>query len=299
MTPRFFATALAACLGLAATPLAFADDCTATTPATGELIGKGLLDPGTSDAERDRLGKLLLCSALAGNGNSQDVAGSLYRWGPRHPAHVFPQDLTRARDLLTAAAGQGRMSAMLKLAELELADGHAHEAMVWTQVESVFYRRTRPGDKAPGESPIGASYFTMLLKRVIDALGTYDEASLVREVDARVAALDKQIAALPPREHAGPELGKATIPPQQHVRNASPTERDQGAYAEYFVEIGPDGHATRSWLVDAYPDPGSGVRIGRIVPTMHWAALAAGNRQMRYALVPISLGSLRNTVHLQ
>src|SRR6201991_2882425 len=130
-----------ACLAFA-TSSALAGECTDTRPATGELVGKGLLSPDTSDAERENLGKELICSALAGNGKSQEVAGSLYRWGPRHPAHVFPEDHDRARDLLNAAAGQGYRGAMLKLAELELADGHAHEALLWAQVEAVFFRRT-------------------------------------------------------------------------------------------------------------------------------------------------------------
>ena len=286
------------CLLFASSSGVFAADCPTTLPPTGELIGRGLLDAATPDAERESLGKLLLCSALTGNANSQEVAGSLYRWGPRHPAHVFAEDHDRARDLLTAAAGHGRTSAMLKLAELELADGHPHEALVWTQVEGVFYRRLKSDDEG-GDSLSGAGYYTMLLKRTIDAVGAYDPNALQAEVDARVAALDVQIAS----QHASPKhastLGTPSLPPQQRVRNASPTELNQGAYAQYFVEIGPDGRARRSWLVDAYPDPGSGVRLGRMVPQIRWSEAPASDQHMRYALVPVSMGSLRKTVHLQ
>jgi len=286
------------CLLLAAPIGVLAADCPTTLPRTGELIGRGLLDAATPDAERERLGKLLLCSAVAGNAVSQEIAGSLYRWGPRHPAHVFAEDHDRARDLLTAAAGHGRTSAMLKLAELELADGHAHEALVWTQVEGVFYRRltNREDD---GDSLVGAGYYTMLLKRAMDAVSSYDVNALQTEVDARVAALDRQIAAQPASTKNASRLGTPKIPPQQHVRNASPTELNQGAYAQYFVEIGPDGRARRSWMIDAYPDPGSGLRIGRVVPQIRWSEAPAGDQDMRYALVPVSMGSLRKTVHLQ
>lgn len=295
MTPR---SLFLAGLLLGATPTAFAVDCDANQPPTGELIGCGLLDPGTSDTERKRLADLLLCSALAGNANSQDVAGSLYRWGPRHPGHVFPEDHQRARDLLTAAAGQGRVSAMLKLVELELADGNAHEAMVWAQVEGVFYRRLAPDGKT-GDRPSGAGYYTMLLKRVSDALGPVDEGKLQNEVDARVTALDRQIVAQPRREHRGPPLGPATLPAQARVLTHSPQDAAQGAYAQYFVEVGPDGRVTRSWMIDAYPEPGSGLRIGRLMQQVHWAALPAGDAEMRYVLFPMSMGSLTRGVHLQ
>lgn len=279
-------------------PAAFAADCDATTPPTGELIGRGLLDPATPDAERERLGKLLLCSALAGNANSQDVAGSLYRWGPRHPGHVFPEDHQRARDLLTAAAGQGRTSAMVKLVELELADGNAHEAMVWAQVEGAFFRRRAPDAKS-GDSSGGAGYYTMLLKRVDDALGPVDQGKLAIEVDARIAALDRQIAAQPKREARGPAPGPAKLPAQPKVRTQSPEDLTQGAYAQYFIEVGPDGRARRSWLIDAYPEPASGLRMGRLIPQIRWTALETGTDEMRYVLFPLSMGSLTHNVHLQ
>lgn len=280
-----------ACLAIAASS-AIAGECTDTRPATGELVGKGLLSADTSDAERESLGKQLICSALAGNGKSQEIAGSLYRWGPRHPAHVFPEDHDRARDLLTAAAGQGYRGAMLKLAELELTDGHAHEALLWAQVEAVFYRRTTEGKDSGNESIPSiryASYFAILIKRVNEANGPYDEATLSREIDARVASIDQQMAAHP-KPH-GAMLADGKLPTQQHVQHASAADRDQGAYAQFFVEVGPDGRATRDWLVDAYPDPGTGLRLGRLVPQVRWDKQPAGDATMRYGLLPVSMST--------
>lgn len=280
-----------ACLAFA-TSAAFAGECTDTRPTTGELVGKGLLSPDTPAAEREYLGEQLMCSALAGNGKSQEIAGSLYRWGPRHPAHVFPENHDRARDLLTAAAGQGYRSAMLKLAELELADGHAHEALLWAQVEGVFYRRSIEHKKPSAESIPSiryATYFAMLIKRVNAANGPYDEATLSREIDARVAGIDQQMAAHP--KASGAALADGTLPSQQHVHHASPADRDQGAYAQYFVEVGPDGRVTRDWLVDAYPDPGSGLRLGRLVPQVRWDKQPAGDATLRYGLLPVSMST--------
>jgi hypothetical protein len=282
-----------ACLAFTFTiSTAFAGDCTDTRPATGELVGKGLLSPDISDAERYALGTQLICSALAGNGKSQEIAGSLYRWGPRHPAHVFPEDHDRARDLLTAAASQGYRGAMLKLAELELADGHAHEALLWAQIEGVFYRRTTERSDSDGElvpSLRYATYFAMLIKRVSAANGPYDETVLSREIDVRVDGIDQQMAAHP-RPH-GPAFGKGKLPSQQHIHDTSPTDRDQGAYAQFFVEVSPDGRVTRDWLVDAYPDPGAGLRLGRMVPQIRWDSLPAGDATMRYGLLPVSMSS--------
>lgn len=286
-----------ACLAFGAS-WAHASDCTATHPPAGALVGQGLLDPDTSDAERRRLGAALLCSALAGNGISQEIAGSLYRWGPRHPAHVFPEDHDKARDLLTAAAGQGRLSAMLKLAELELDDGHAREAMIWVQVEGQFFRRQQGKADVVGDTPV-ASYYVMLLKRATDALGPSDAAELEKQIDARIAMLDGQIAALPKRTPNSPPLSGGKLPSQQHVQGASPEDFQEGAYSQFFAEIGPDGRVARSWLIDAYPNPGSGLRLSRILRQVRWNALPAGGNTMRYALVPLTMTSLHRDIRLK
>ncbi|KJV36697.1 hypothetical protein [Luteibacter yeojuensis] len=288
-----------ACLAFATHAItAAAADCTATAPPTGELIGTGLLDPNTPEPERQRLAQLLTCTALAGNANSMDVAGSLYRWGPRHPAHLFPEDHDKARDLFTAAASQGRRGAMIKLAELELADGHAREAMVWYQIENAYYIRSN-GTPGAGDAQKGSGYYTMLLKRITDALGPFDEQALIRDVNGRMAALDKQMAANPPRPSSGPGLGKARMPARARLGVTTKAEKDDGAFAQYFVEVGPDGSITRRWLIDAYPDPASGMRLARALDQTHFDPLPAGGKDMRYALLPVSLRSIHNGVQMQ
>ncbi|QWT18745.1 hypothetical protein KPL74_13450 [Bacillus sp. NP157] len=297
MTRRLLA--LASLVSLAfASHAATAPGCTATTPPTGQLIGTGLLTPSTPGPERERLAALLMCSALAGNANSMEVAGSLYRWGPRHPAHVFPEDHARARDLLTGAAYQGRLAAMFKLAELELAEGNAHEAMVWVQVENAYFRQ-RFGQTPGGDSPAGAGYYTMLLKRVGDALGPFDEQLMLREVNARFAAIDQRVKAQPPRQGNSPPLGQVHRPANARTGRLTKEEYASGLYAQYFVEVAPDGHIARRWLIDAYPEPTSGERLARAVDQMSWDALPAGNTEMRYVLLPVSMGSVQQGVKLQ
>ncbi|KAF1007972.1 MAG: hypothetical protein GAK28_01449 [Luteibacter sp.] len=290
MTRRLAALA---CVALA-TQVAFGADCPADLPPTGALIGQGLLDTNTPDAKRQELAHLLLCSAVAGNDNSMEVAGSLYRWGPRHPAHVFEEDHDKARDLLNGAAAQGRLSAMLKLAELELADGHAREAMIWVQVERAYYLQRANATKDGGDTVAGAGYFTMLLKRVNDALGPVDDQKLIVDVNARLAGLEKLAAAHPRTRREGPGLGQLHRPARFQLAAITNTERDEGSYAQYFVEVAPNGDIARRWLIDAYPEPSSGVRLARAVEQMHWDPLKPGETGMRYVIFPISMSSIRH-----
>jgi TPR repeat protein len=129
---------LAACLLWFAPPVAAAD-CTATRPSTVDIMDEGLLTPSVPIERRKRLSDRLLCSALAGNAASQELAGTLYYQGQSRKGNVLTRDMSRARHMLTAAANRGRRHAMHRLAELELSDGHLYEAALWTRVEYVMH----------------------------------------------------------------------------------------------------------------------------------------------------------------
>jgi hypothetical protein len=161
----------------------------------------------------------------------------------------------------------------------------------------VFYRRALEREPSAESNPSirYATYFAMLIKRVNAANGPYDEATLSREIDARVAGIDRQMAAHPISKDS--TLADGKLPSQQHVQHASPADRDQGAYAQFFVEIGPDGRATRDWLVDAYPDPGTGLRLGRLVSQIRWDRLPAGDATMRYGLLPVSMSTTAHRIN--
>lgn len=123
---------------------ALAANCTATRPATADLVSHGLLTPSITVERRQRLADRLLCSALAGNASSQELAGTLYYQGRSRTGNVLPRDISRARRMLTAAANRGRRHAMHRLAELELSDGHTYEAALWTRVEQVIHGAPLP-----------------------------------------------------------------------------------------------------------------------------------------------------------
>ncbi|WP_448096545.1 hypothetical protein [Luteibacter yeojuensis] len=134
---------LAGCLFWLPLP-AVATHCTATRPSTSDIVAHGLLTPSVTVERRHRLADRLLCSALAGNAASQELAGTLYYQGKSRQGNVLPRDVSRARRMLTAAANKGRRHAMHRLAELELSDGHPYEAALWNRVEYVMHGAPLP-----------------------------------------------------------------------------------------------------------------------------------------------------------
>ena len=160
--------------------------CTVAIPTTDEIVGYGLLDPSLSVERRRQLADKLLCSALAGNTASQELAGVLYLLGRAQRGNILPRDISRARHLLTAAANRGRRQAMHRLAELELGDGHAYEAAMWSRVEYQIH--------GPGRA------FLEPLHRRAEA-GVSSDAQLDTEVTLKVLAVReamRQDASPPP-----------------------------------------------------------------------------------------------------
>ena len=137
--------------------IAAAAHCTTSGVTQGDLVRQGLLNPSIPVERRQRLADALLCTALAGHAASQELAGTLYSQGRSRQGNVLPRDIPRARRLLTAAADSGRRQAMRALAELELADGHAREAALWSRVEQDLFggARVASSDPHPGTGMTG------------------------------------------------------------------------------------------------------------------------------------------------
>lgn len=173
---------LAGCLMWFTLPIAAAD-CTATRPSTADIVDGGLLHPSVPVERRRNLADRLLCSALAGNAASQELAGTLYYQGPSRKGNVLTRDTSRARHMLTAAANRGRRHAMHRLAELELSDGHLYEAALWTRVEYVMHGLPLP--------PLAQ------LNRTIEARVSRD-SRLEADVLLKVAAIHEAMEASTP-----------------------------------------------------------------------------------------------------
>ena len=172
-----------ACASLSAAFTAAAH-CTASSTAPGDVVHEGLLDPSVSVERRQRLADRLLCSAVAGHAASQELAGTLYLQGRSRRGNILPRDIPRARRLLTAAADRGRRHAMRALAELELADGHAHEAALWSRVEQELYGGSRVASSEGHAGPVGK------------AAGR--DARLDAEVNLKVQAIREALAPASP-----------------------------------------------------------------------------------------------------
>jgi hypothetical protein len=66
-----------------------------------------------------------------------------------------------------------------------------------------------------------------------------------------------------------------------------------GGWAQYQLEITPDGRINHAWLVDALPDAGAGLRLSRPLEQMRFAPLPAGDTHLRYDVFNLAFGNRR------
>lgn len=94
----------------------------------------------TTLSQAQRIGALAEVKKAAqdGNGWAQFVVGSLYMWGPEHPANLLPRDLGKAQTYLSNAAVHGWLEAMAAMAEINLMTGDAKAALVWALTDYYF-----------------------------------------------------------------------------------------------------------------------------------------------------------------
>ncbi|MDE1898780.1 MAG: hypothetical protein KGH73_06995, partial [Xanthomonadaceae bacterium] len=136
----FAATSAPAARGPAAAKTLAVVDATETA-AGRHLQGRELrmvLDPEQPLAARQTALTAVRQAAQDGNGMAQFVIGSLYMWGPLHPAALLPKDLARTQIYLSNAAVQGWLPAMAAMAEVALQTGHPEHASVWALVDYYF-----------------------------------------------------------------------------------------------------------------------------------------------------------------
>jgi TPR repeat protein len=114
----------------------------ATETAAGRhLLGQELrmvLDPAQPMVARQTALTAVRQAAQDGRGPAQFVIGSLYMWGPLHPAALLPKDLAKAQTYLSNAAVHGWLPAMAAMAEIELQTGHPEHASIWALVDYYF-----------------------------------------------------------------------------------------------------------------------------------------------------------------
>jgi hypothetical protein len=131
---------------------------------------------------------------LAGDPDAQYVVGSIYRRGDDAQPPVA-RDADQAQRYLSTAAAHGRVFAMAKMAELELAEDRPLDAMIWTQIYG-YYRgwagTANPGDYGEHNERQPTLYYEDLLRRVSERakkkLGDQQTPLVVQQVNAFIAA---------------------------------------------------------------------------------------------------------------
>ena len=151
------------------------------------------LDTGQPQPARLAALASLRQAARAGDGEAQFVVGSLYMWGPRHPAALLPKDLAKAQIYLSHAATHGWLQAMAAMAELNLQLGHPKIATVWALADYSFSgarHYTREG------------YLADLLHRCLRALPVAEQKHALADANGFIAHYRNDVLA--GRAMAGP-----------------------------------------------------------------------------------------------
>lgn len=109
--------------------------------AGDRLLGQQIrlaLNPSQPRAARQTALIAVKQAAQGGNGEAQFAIGSLYMWGPLHPAALLPRDLDKAQTYLSNAAVHGWFEAMAAMAEISLINKQPESALVWALADYYF-----------------------------------------------------------------------------------------------------------------------------------------------------------------
>lgn len=193
------------------------------------------------------------------------VLGSLYSQDPNHSSTPLPQNLDKARVLLSRAALQGQVKAMAKLSTIELKLGNRFEANVWAQLYYHYSQLSLDpnSDPRPGLG-FAASIVRSAQEGFPDSQFAAMEAavgSMLEKHDGQIkAGVAKQLGLAEARRKRGlnPRLGLGSV---KNFRAPSGRMIESGV-VEFVLEFTAAGKVKRHWCLDAWPNPGL-VRIMR------------------------------------
>jgi len=241
-----------------------------------------LLDASAPQSARMQAFSRVIALANQGQVRAQDLAGTLYWWGPKVSGSAVPVNLGQARKLLANAAIHGDVLAMAKMAELELVAGRSMPAMVWAQM----YARYLNPARGPRSAKFNG-YAAQLINRIVKAGGKADQAVRVG-VASLVTRYDKDIRqGIDILQHQE-DHGRTFM-----VQRPQPTQRDSseltklGGVAEYMVAFDASGKARQIWPLDAFPHPELQSDLRNYLDNIV-ANAATGDSGMRYLRVSIT-----------
>ncbi len=226
----------------------------AQTPPPASYTENGftpqLLDTALPRAERMKLFANMVALANSGQVRAQDLAGTLLWLGPKVAGSPVPVNLDLARKLLANAAINGDVTAMAKLAELELAAGRPPQAMVWAQLYARYLDPLALQRQPRGRK---AAYASNLIGRIQKAGGHIDDTTRTR-VAAMVSRFDQRIRRGFDAMAAQRRSGKVYL--TTGPMGVDPLDMlNRNGIAEYMMAFDSSGAPQRIWNLDAFPDP--------------------------------------------
>jgi hypothetical protein len=275
--------------------LAAATPACAARPAGHLAELAQFLDRSTPAPRRQEIFAAWREAALAGDTDAQYVVGTIYRRGDNADPPLVPRDADQARRYLSTAAGHGRLLAMAKMAELELAEDRPFEAMIWTQAYGVYrgwVRNENPTDYGEHNEREPTLYFEDLLGRVTERmrqkLGSVKEPEVLQRLNAFIAAHDKDVRADPWRDGISPRWAGAGVKfkPRSGSRGFAVPLRQMAS--EWVLVFAADGSLRSAEAFDALP---SFVKASshHSLASLSEMAPAANAASERYALQKIEL----------
>ena len=240
---------------------AFATPARAARPAGHLAELAQFLDRSTPAPRRQEIFGAWRDAALAGDTDAQYVVGTIFRRGDSADPPLVARDADQARRYLSTAAGHGRLLAMAKMAELELAEDHPLEAMIWAQLYGVYrgwVRNENPTDYGEHNEREPTLYFEDLLGRVSERmrqkLGSVQEQEVLQQLNAFTAAHDKDVRADLWRDGIAPRWAGAGVKfkPRSGSRGLAVPLRQMAS--EWVLEFGADGSLLKAEAFDALPN---------------------------------------------
>lgn len=252
----------------------------ARLPAFGDFAHAALIAFDTHIPAAQKTSALAALRNMAQNGNraAQFAMGSLYMWGPRHPAALTPRDDAKAATYMSNAAIQGNTDAMAAMAEIELRTHHPVSALVWALADYYFREH---GKHKP------QSYTAGLILRTREGLTAAQRKQAVTDANRFIAQYGASILA--PRPGFAPEPATCSIKEtfRPWVYFADPADgMPHGGVGWYLYAVDARGRPLRHVAINEFPSWRLRRTFALNVRKMRFSPAPACPQPVRYALVP-------------
>jgi hypothetical protein len=259
-------------------------------------IHRGLLDPDAPIEKRREIAAEI--EALTTDDAEPlllYLMGSLYHQDPDHSGSPLPQNLDRARELLSRAALHGRLPAMAKLSTIELQAGNRFEANVWAQL---YYHYAK--DQAKADPRWSEGFAASILRNALDGFPKSDMDSLSASVGAMITQYDEQIRQ--GLSKAAEEMSRNRLRDARPGKRVLLNSRDttgrtyDSGIAEYVIEFAGDGTIKQLWTLDAWPNPKLGKVLRNVALGYRVDSKLASEAAGAVSILPLEFADGRYTI---